>query len=166
MIDAVRRMFAYQDWAMEQIWPTMEQLSEIELDAPGCSGNGSIRQTMTHLIRAQDGWFRIFEGRMSLSEMRSTWWKGDDYKTLAEAHSAWLLASDRAKAYVKYLSDEDAAVRATPELYGKKKLAAPLGELLLHVANHGTHTRAQIAASIRRFGKNPGVLEYLKFATS
>lgn len=133
---------------------------------PDAAGMDPFRQTMTHLIRAQDGWFRIFEGGMSVSEMQSTWWKGDEYKTLAEAHSAWLLASDRAKAYVKHLSDEDAAVRATPEVYGKKKLAAPLGELLLHVANHGTHTRAQTAASIRRFGKSPGVLEYLKFATS
>ena len=43
-------------------------------------------------------------------------------------------------------------------------LSQPLGELMLHVANHGTHTRAQIAAAVRRLGKDPGVLEYLKFA--
>jgi uncharacterized damage-inducible protein DinB len=43
-------------------------------------------------------------------------------------------------------------------------LAQPLGEMMLHVANHGTHTRAQIAAALRRLGKDPGVLEYLKFA--
>jgi uncharacterized damage-inducible protein DinB len=43
-------------------------------------------------------------------------------------------------------------------------LSQPLGEMMLHVANHGTHTRAQIAAAVRRLGKEPGVLEYLKFA--
>jgi uncharacterized damage-inducible protein DinB len=38
-----------------------------------------------------------------------------------------------------------------------------LGELIMHVANHGTHTRAQIVAAIRRAGYNPGNYELLRF---
>ena len=37
------------------------------------------------------------------------------------------------------------------------------GEMLLHVANHGTHTRAQIVAVIRRAGHNPGSYELLHY---
>lgn len=43
-------------------------------------------------------------------------------------------------------------------------LSLPLGEMMLHVANHGTHTRSQIATAARRLSKIPGELEYLNFA--
>jgi uncharacterized damage-inducible protein DinB len=62
------------------------------------------------------------------------------------------------------LSDADLAKVWTAERPGGMTLSQPLGEMMLHVANHGTHTRAQIAAAVRRLGKDPGVLEYLKFA--
>ncbi|MHA2344034.1 MAG: DinB family protein, partial [Candidatus Hodarchaeales archaeon] len=43
-------------------------------------------------------------------------------------------------------------------------MALPLWQLLFHVANHGTHTRAQIIAAIRRLGHNPGIYEFFRFA--
>jgi uncharacterized damage-inducible protein DinB len=40
----------------------------------------------------------------------------------------------------------------------------PLGELLLHVANHGTHHRAQALNFLKRFGRTtPGGVDYLFF---
>jgi uncharacterized damage-inducible protein DinB len=47
MTGTLRRMYRYQDWAMEQLWPSLETLEGADLDAPGCSGNGSIRGTLT-----------------------------------------------------------------------------------------------------------------------
>jgi uncharacterized damage-inducible protein DinB len=62
------------------------------------------------------------------------------------------------------VSDADLAKVWTHTMGSGMKLSQPLGEMMLHVANHGTHTRAQVAAAVRRLGKEPGVLEYLKFA--
>ncbi len=36
-------------------------------------------------------------------------------------------------------------------------------KLRLHTANHGTHTRAQVVAAIRRAGYNPGNIEMLRY---
>jgi uncharacterized damage-inducible protein DinB len=46
------------------------------------------------------------------------------------------------------------------------RMALSLWQLLLHVANHGTHTRAQIVAAVRRFGYEPGIYEFFRFALS
>jgi uncharacterized damage-inducible protein DinB len=164
MIETLRRMYRYQDWAMEQLWPALEGMSAEELDAPGCSGNGTIRGTLTHLIRVQNGWFTWFDGTLSAADAQSMRRQGSDFVTMADARTAWREASDRAEQCVGKLSDADVAKVWTAERPGGMTLSLPLGEMMLHVANHGTHTRAQIAAATRRLGKDPGVLEYLKFA--
>jgi uncharacterized damage-inducible protein DinB len=164
MIGTLRRMYRYQDWAMEQLWPSLETLEGAELDAPGCSGNGSIRGTLTHLIRVQNGWFLWFDGTLSAADAEGMRREGADYATIAEAGAAWREASDRAEACVAKLSDADLAKVWTAERPGGMTSSQPLGEMMLHVANHGTHTRAQIAAAVRRLGKDPGLLDYLKFA--
>jgi uncharacterized damage-inducible protein DinB len=164
MIETLRRMYRYQDWAMEQLWPVLNSLTAEELDTPGCSGNGTIRATLTHLIRAQNGWFLWLDGTLSATDAQSMRRKDADFATMTEARTAWREASDRAETCVAKLSDADLAKVWTAERPGGMTLSQPLGEFMLHVANHGTHTRAQIAAAVRRVGKDPGVLEYLKFA--
>jgi uncharacterized damage-inducible protein DinB len=164
MVETLRRMYRYQDWAMEQLWPVLEGLTAEELDAPGCSGNGSIRATLTHLSRVQNGWFLWFDGTLSAADAQSMRKKGDDFATMADARAGWREASDRAVACVARLSDADVAKVWTAQRPGGQTLSLRLGEMMLHVANHGTHTRAQIAAAVRRQGKDPGVLEYMKFA--
>jgi uncharacterized damage-inducible protein DinB len=163
-METLQRMYRYQDWAMEQLWPALEQLTAEELDTPGCSGNGTIRQTLTHLVTVQNGWFLWFDGTRSAAEAQSMRRSVTDFATVADARVAWREASDRAIACVGKLSDADLAKVWTAERPGGMTVSLPLGELLLHVANHGTHTRAQVAAAVRRLGKEPGVLEYLKFA--
>ncbi|HEX6160072.1 MAG TPA: DinB family protein, partial [Thermoanaerobaculia bacterium] len=37
----------------------------------------------------------------------------------------------------------------------------PLWKMILHVANHSTHTRAQIVAAMGRAGKSPGNLDFI-----
>lgn len=163
MIETLRRMYRYQDWAMENIWPALDTMTTAELDAPGCSGNGSIRATLTHLIRVQNGWFLWFDGTLSAADAQGMRRNDADYGTMADARAAWTEASDRAEACVRNLSEVDLRKIWTAERPGMT-LSQPLSELMLHVANHGTHTRAQIAAAIRRLGKDPGLLDYLKFA--
>jgi uncharacterized damage-inducible protein DinB len=156
MIETLRRMYCYQDWAMEQLWPVPAGLTAEDLDTPGCSGNGT--------IRGQNGWFTWFDGTLSAADAQSMRRKDADFASMVEARAEWREASDRAQTCVAKLSDADLIKMWTAERPGGMTLSQPLGEFMLHVANHGTHTRAQIAAAIRRLGKDPGVLEYLKFA--
>ena len=109
MVETLRRMYRYQDWAMEQVWPGLDGLTAEELDAPGCSGNGTIRGTLTHLIRVQNGWFSWFDGTTSAADAQSMRRKDPDFRTMADARAAWREASDRAEACVAKASDADVA---------------------------------------------------------
>jgi uncharacterized damage-inducible protein DinB len=58
---------------------------------------------------------------------------------------------------------DEAWSATTPEGFS---MTLPLWKLLMHVANHGTHTRAQIIAAVRRLGHDPGSYEFFRFALS
>lgn len=164
MIETLQRMYRYQDWAMEQLWPGLEKLTGEQLDTPGCSGVGTIRQTLAHLIAVQNGWFEWFDGSKTPEQAQASRRSAAPLTSIDEARRLWRQASDRAEACVATLTEADLAKVWTAARPDGNTLALPLGELLLHVANHGTHTRAQIAAAVRRAGGEPGVLEYTRFA--
>jgi len=39
----------------------------------------------------------------------------------------------------------------------------PLGETLVHVANHGTYHRGQVATLLRQLGRTPASTDYLRY---
>jgi uncharacterized damage-inducible protein DinB len=41
----------------------------------------------------------------------------------------------------------------------------PLGELLVHLVNHGSHHRAEVGLLLERMGRSPGDMDYVLFLT-
>ena len=40
---------------------------------------------------------------------------------------------------------------------------APLGQLITHVVNHGTHHRAETGMLLERLGRSPGDMDYVYY---
>lgn len=161
--DAISIFYRYGAWAMDRLFEALDDLSTSELDAPGCSGNGSIRETLAHLLSVERSWFSWFDGSLTLEAAYAHRIEASELMTIDDARRIWGSIAAQEQRFVASLSNEDlASVKRTETARGKLEL--PLGSLLFHVANHGTHTRAQIVAAIRRTGRDPGVFEFLWFA--
>ena len=48
MFELIKTLYAYNSWAVAKLLDALEQLTPEELAAPGCSGHGSIRDTLAH----------------------------------------------------------------------------------------------------------------------
>ena len=68
MHEMIELQFAYAVWATEKLFDVLEKISKEEYNAPGCSGHGSIRDTLAHCLSAEQGWFLWFDKSMSASE--------------------------------------------------------------------------------------------------
>ena len=68
MLELIKTYYKYNSWATEKVLASCEQLSSDEYNAPGCSGNGSVGGTLSHLILVQQGWLAWFEEKMDLRE--------------------------------------------------------------------------------------------------
>jgi uncharacterized damage-inducible protein DinB len=170
MLETIRMLYAYNRWAMDRLFQALNQVTEAEYNAAGCSGNGSIRDTLAHLITAQRGWFYWFDGVVkldgseSMEELMKMRLTGADVPSVGEAKEFWHAVDLLTEKVLARLSEERLTDVWTSSVQGMPSLSLPLGTLLLHVANHGTHTRAQIVSAIRRFDRKPGNLDLLSFA--
>ncbi len=163
MRDLIRLFYQYNTWATEQLLQSLEQLSPDEYNAPGCSGHGSIRDTLGHFLTTQWGWFCWFDGSMTVQQSISVKVKPEDTATIALARERWRSVDKQARDLVDNISEQRLLEDWSFTLPNGFSASLPLWKMIFHVANHGTHTRAQIIAAIRRNGKNPGNIEMLNY---
>lgn len=163
MLEVLRTFYEYNSWAAAQLLTAVDQLSEGELSAPGCSGHGSMRDTLAHLIGTQWGWFSWFDGSKTAAQSMALKVTGEEISTPQKLREKWQAVDKQTTECLEKLSEEDLSKVWSATSPSGFTVALPLWQLLLHVANHGTHTRAQIVAAVRRFGHDPGVFELFRF---
>ena len=162
MLELIQTYYRYNAWATEQLLNACEQLTPEEWNAPGCSGNGSTWETLDHLINVQRGWFAWYDGTKEMKDAIKLMLP-KDLDTLPKARERWGSVNEQTNAYINALTEESVKeVRRFIRSNGKEE-AHPVWKLLMHTANHGTHTRAQVLAAIRRAGHNPGNIDLLNF---
>jgi len=165
-LEMIKMFYAFNSWATGQLIQVLAQLNEEQWIAPGCSGNGSIRETLAHLLSAQWGWFSWFDKSLSVEKSVALRINPDGIATPEKVTEKWQQIDQQTDACLQKFSEADVNESWSATLPSGFSMTLPLWQLLLHVANHGTHTRAQIIAAIRRFGYDPGSYEFFRFALS
>ena len=152
----LRGLFAHNDWARDKLMTLASELADEQLDRPFEMGPGSLRETLRHLYGAKRIWYERWQGSEQPRFPRS--------RALTAMGDLWQAFRDLAAARNTYLDTLGQADRQRPVTYTNPEGAThtfPLGDLMLHVCNHGFHHRAQALNMLRHNGvKVPG-LDYL-----
>lgn len=155
----IYELYAYHAWANDRVLKLGEGLSDAKLDQTRPMGFGSLRATLFHILAAERLWMDRWKGRewapletdpggISLGDLRGALLEA------AEERQA-LLVEEQASDFSRVVVYRNTA---------SKEFAHPVGELLLHVANHGTHHRAQALNFLKQFDRTvPGGLDYIFF---
>lgn len=149
MIERFLRLVHYNAWANGQV---LEQL-------PALSETYQIRPLLllSHILRAE----RIWLGRMGRTpEAGVQLWETDTLDGCRERIKA------NTADFSRLLSRVDADALENAVAYQNTSgtpYRTPLGEMLEHALNHGTHHRGQIALLIREAGETPPPLDYIVF---
>ncbi len=150
-------LFRYNRWANHKLLMLCEGLRDSEWDHPVPMGFGTLRATLFHLVVADELWQDRFDGRPWAPLPAQD--QGVSWADLRERMEAVALRRDRTlqheldsdyRRWVEYVNTERQAHRNR------------LGDLLLHLANHSIHHRAQALNMLRRFERTAaGGLDYL-----
>ena len=163
MLELIQLFYKYESWATDKLLTSLAQLSPEQYNAPGCSGNGSIRETLAHLLSTQYSWFSWYDGSMAVTEAIAFKIADEETSTLEAARKRWVINDKKIRQFVGSQTEQSLKEDRSFTLSNGFSSSLQLGRMLLHTANHGTHTRAQIIAGIRRAGHNPGNFEMLNF---
>lgn len=158
LADLLRMTYDYNAWANAKIFETAAQLDAEQLNAPGDAGHGSIRNTLFHMLNAHRAWFSWFDGSFDPANPRGEAPDLADYPDVASLRAYWSELQGQTTRFLTTLTDEDAnklmAEQPTDPHF-------PLWKYMLHVANHGTQHRSEVAAMLTSHGYSPGGLDMI-----
>lgn len=158
-ISLLESFLEHGEWANRKLWALCAGLTDEQLDQQRDMGFGSLRNTLFHILAAEEIWLERWQDRpwrpfdtdaggRSLEEI------AERLERVAAARRA-LVAQERADGWRRVCVYKNAQGNAFQN---------PLGDLVWHVANHGIHHRAQALNYLRSFDRRvPGGLDYIFF---
>jgi len=157
MLEAIRDLYAYGDWANARILDTTEQLTprQFTADADGCD---SIRDTLVHTASVQWMWLERWRGT-SPGEL----WDPAGFPDVTILRARWKEVEVATSAYMATLREPDLARVVSYVNFQGETWAYPLWQQLLHQVNHATQHRSEAALLLTRLGYSPGWLDLLVY---
>jgi uncharacterized damage-inducible protein DinB len=141
--DALTGLFEHNNWANRQIIQTCSALSDEQLDAePHSATMGSIRETLLHLVRSQQGYLSVLT--VAPDQRKETDVSFDTLDQSANNSGEGLLALVRGDSQP-----------LEPPLRTRNDYRVEPWVVLVQVINHATEHREQIKSMLSALGVTP-----------
>jgi len=154
----IRRLFAYTRWANRKTLEAVAPLTADELNKPIGGSFGSVQGTLHHLYGADWVWLERFHGRSPRALPDP-----DEAVTLAVLSEKWRHVQDGHRDFIERLDPDCLKEKLTYVNFAGESWSYPVGEALIHLANHGTYHRGQVATLLRQLGRSPIPTDYLRY---
>jgi uncharacterized damage-inducible protein DinB len=152
-------LFDYNYWASARVLDATEKVTPEQFVAPASISHGSLRGMLVHAFGAEMIWrLRCQEG-VSVPSLPAE----EEFPTAGALRTRWQAEERAMRSYLSSLGDSD----LNTEIQYRNTKGAPfaniLWELLAHVVNHGTQSRAEAGIALTLFGQSPGDLDMILF---
>jgi uncharacterized damage-inducible protein DinB len=150
-------MYEYSIWANRRLLDRAAVLTDEQLRHPFTTGAQPILHTFAHLVGAEWRWYRSWI-RAPLTERLTV----DDLPTLDAVRAKWEPLFAERRTFIAGLTSGKLDRSITRSVFGRT-ISLPLWQALIHVANHGTQHRSEIAAMLTDVGHSPGDMDMLVY---
>jgi uncharacterized damage-inducible protein DinB len=136
-------LYDYHYWANARLLRPCEALSAEQWDKSLGHSWDSVHGLVVHMLAAETIWLARWKGGSPKALRRAA-----EFPTLADVRRAWDALEADMRAFVAGCDDAQLNQPLTYTNTRGEAHTAMLGELMLHVANHGTHHRGELAAML------------------
>ena len=155
--EVVRSHIGYMAWASRLLVDAAGQLTQEELTRDFGTADKSVLGTLVHVFGADRLWLARLKG-----EPANTFLTDADYQ-LAVLRNDWPALYQQWKEWGAGITDEAAQAEVSYADMRGNPYRQPLGQLVLHVVNHGTHHRGQVSGFLRAIGRTPPKLDLVSY---
>jgi uncharacterized damage-inducible protein DinB len=156
-VTALRDYLAYSAWASGRLVDAAAQLSLEQLTRDFGTADKSVLRTLVHVFGADRLWLQRMQGASPKSYLTAA-----DYE-LSVLQNDWPTLHTRWLDWAAGLTDDAAAAEHSYTDMSGKPWRQPVWQLVMHVVNHGTHHRGQVAGFIRAMGQTPPPLDFTAY---
>lgn len=158
-LELIRELYEHNEWANGRILDTAAKASEADLRSRPPSSYTSIMADLAHIAHAQATWLSRWKMGITDPSARAL----EELDTLADLRTALAKSHAELRDYLSGLTDAalDGGLSYTDLRRGQQEW--PLWRMLIHVANHNSFHRGEIALCLTALGESPGELDILHF---
>jgi len=158
-VQAVKRLFSYNQWAWKRVCPSLEALPAEEYFAERPFFWDSLHGLAVHGYGAEQAWLQRIGG-----DFPSRLTSPSGFTTFAELQAAWETLGDEWQAYVDSLTLSELDRRLEFRNTEGVEMYILMDDVLRHVFNHATEHRRQITPTLAQLGHPTEPLDYARFA--
>ncbi len=156
--DTLLYLVDYNVWADHKVLDAARQLTPAQLHESHHMGVGPMFDTLVHIMEAQRLWLTRMQGTSPRSMAPAS-----NYQDLDQLRAAWDAVHRDLRAFVAGLNTEQLNGTITYTNTRGDSYSHPLLLLILHVFNHSTEHRAQVAAMCAQVGLDVGWLDLIQY---
>jgi uncharacterized damage-inducible protein DinB len=146
----LRVLLEYNYWARDRLLDAVARLTPEQFTRDLGSSFRSVRDTLAHVLRAEEIWYRRWHGESPTSMPPL-----DAFEDVEALRRAWLEHEARMRAFVDGLDDAGVDRVVEYRLMNGQAGASPIRQMLQHVVNHGSYHRGQVTTMLRQLGAAP-----------
>ena len=148
--DYIRILLDYNYWARDRALASAEQLSVEQVSRGLGSSFTSVLDTLVHIYFAEWIWYRRWQGespsaRPDVSQLVS----------VAALREAWLPLEQQIRSFIDGLGPAGLSRIVDYKTMNGQSATSPYWQMIVHVVNHGTYHRGQVATMLRQLGAVP-----------
>lgn len=146
MLDWIQTIWDYNYWGRDKLWDCVARVSEVDFTRPVPYSMGSIHEQVVHVMWAEALWLGRIQntGRVD--------YRPDDFVTREAVMTQWQQVQADWMAYLQKLTEAELGREILVKRLNGEEYIHTVGQILIHVVNHGTDHRAQILRIIHDFG--------------
>ncbi|HZK67116.1 MAG TPA: DinB family protein [Chloroflexota bacterium] len=157
-MDTIRFLYSYDSRVNQRLLADAERLpSERTRESFGASFD-TIHGTLAHILGSQINWLSRWRG---VSPTRQV--TGAAFASLSAIRQRWEEHRQELEAFIAGLTDADLHAPLDYRNIEGKSYALPLWEQMVHVVNHGTHHRSELADMLTRCGHAPEPTDLIRY---
>jgi uncharacterized damage-inducible protein DinB len=148
--DEINTLFKYNAWANERLLSSLQSLDSERFTRNLNASHRSIRGTVAHLAAAEWIWLERWRGRSPDRLLPEA-----EFETIEMAARRLAEIDSELGKHMKGLTQTDLEGKRDYVTTEGKPYSNVLQDMLLHLINHSTYHRGQVASLLRQVGATP-----------
>ena len=136
------RSYDYTYWANGRYLDVAARLPTEQLHQTQGHSWGSVHSVLVHMMSSETVWLRRWHGESATAHLDPR-----DFPTLSALRGRWTAVEREMREFIGRQTDESLAAPVTYSNFRGETFRVPLWQMLMHVPNHETHHRGELAAT-------------------
>ena len=137
----VGHVFDYGTWANRRYLKVADGLTQEQLHGGQGHSWGSVHSVFVHMLSSETVWLKRWQGETPKAHLDPR-----NFPTLRILRDQWDVIGDQIRAFLGRQTEDGLSLPISYKNFGGEQFQVPLWQMLMHVPNHETHHRGELAA--------------------